>query len=163
MVDDQMDQQQATPEDEAAITPEEDMNLVALLDAERPVQRFPLPGEGGQPSETYYIEARRWTFAQEQKYLMAGMQLSMPVTGGRKRQPDMANFNINSLEQYRVLVEESIVGFHLKRGGKDVQYTGHSSVWPVFRDLPPAVARWVQRTLQEFQGLEIVEGEQGEA
>jgi len=159
--DDAPEEQAQSEADEP--TPDEERDLVALLDAERPVQRFYLPGPGGKPSDLYYVAARRWTYAAEQRYYQTGMDLSMAMPQGRRRVPDRADVRMDRLTQTRTLLEESVMDFHLKVNGKEQKFNGRDPVWPVFRDLPPEVTAWVVARLREFQGIEVTgEADQGE-
>ena len=138
-------------------TEAEDIDLVALMDEANEPRRFYVPTGKGTVSDTYYIEARHWTVAQEARYLGAGMQMSspMPTRHGQTNAADELRYKPNVLEQLQALVEGSVVGYRLRRHGHDVVYSEGAAHWSNFRHLPPKVATWVRNTLRVFQGIEM--------
>jgi hypothetical protein len=138
-------------------TEEEDRDLVALLDEGRGTERFGLPMGGGQVSDEWWIEVRRWTAGQKKRYDGAGMDWRASGRGKAAQAIMRADPEV----QLKVLCEESIVGLCLKVEGRAVKYPGAASVWDVVSQVHPAIGEWIERTLRRFQGLEVTG--QGEA
>ena len=152
-----------------APSPEDEQNLVALLDAGRPTKRFYLPTGKDTVSDVYFIEAQGWRMVDSQRYMGAGMDYRVQLGKGSRRGKGSqqtqapAQFRMDSVVQFRALVESSITDYKLRLKRKDVNYTGAQSVWGVFGELPTPVGDWVQATLRKFHGIEMVEeGEEGE-
>jgi len=142
--------------DPEAPTQEQDLDLVALLDAELRRERIPLPGSA---DGALYIELQAWTGAQKMRYLNTGMEYAVPVG---KAAATKATFHMDTIEQARALLESSIVDFRLRLRGKEVRYTGAQSVWSLLSQVPSEVLDWVVAQVRRFQGLEVVTPE-GEA
>lgn len=144
-------------------TEAEDADLVALLRAGRRKERFWLPVGGGAVSDSFFIELQQWTAEQKDRYLTAGTSYESDVRRGPKTKlSNTVSTKVDAVESYRVMVETAVVGYHLFHNGREVEYRGTSGDWAVFRELPPAVADWIKKTIREFQGIETTEDE-GEA
>ena len=147
------------PETDAPTAKEEE-DLVALLRAGRQTKRFYLPAEDG-PSDTYYIEVRTWTGAEEAEYLGTGMSWETPLGGrGGRAAGEVMRARVAPAEAFRKLVQLSVTDCLLVDfdTGRDVRFQvgNERSNWALFRKLPPAVNRWVTRTIRDFQGLDVL-------
>lgn len=134
-------------------TPEEDLDLVALMDEGQVKERFFLPTGKNTVSDVYYIEAQRWTARDSRRYFGAGTEYRLPPEGKRN---DRGGMLLNTVEQYKALVETSITDFHLKLNDREAKFTGLPSVWHVFAQLPAPVADWIVKTLKQFHRIEVV-------
>jgi len=160
-----------TPETKAEPpTEDEDMNLVAKMRVGPQEQTFYLP-EGRNSdgtvrlSDTYFIRLKGWTGTQRDQYLSAGQKYELEVPRGRRqtRKTVHSRFDMDMVEQLRVLVNLSVVDFKLIHDGRDVTFREQGANWSVFRDLSPDVTDWVRDTIREFQGIEMEDGDEGEA
>jgi len=162
-----------TPETKAEPpTEDEDMGLVAKMRAARQERVFYLP-DGRNPdgsvrfSDTYFVKLRTWTGSQRDQYLSAGQKYGLEVPRGRRqtksKQRVHSRFDMDMVEQLRVLVNLSVVDFKLIHDGRDVTFRESGANWSVFRDLSPDVMDWVRDTIREFQGIEMEDEDEGEA
>lgn len=150
-------------------TPLEDHDLVADLLAGRREETFRLPHADGTESE-YYVTVRSMTGVELDKYYSTGMDMSSRMPRSRREaEADGAGtmqWRMDRARQFQALVEASVVDYRLARDGKPAEMRAKGSFgptdWAVFRELPASVKRWVEETIQEFQGIERAEAE-GEA
>ena len=150
-------------------TEDEDMNLVAKMRAGRQEKTFYLP-DGRNPdgsvtfSEVYFIKLKAWTGSQRDQYLSAGQKYELEVPRGRRqtKQKVHSRFDMDMVEQLRVLVNLSVVDFKLIHDGRDMIFRESGANWSVFRDLSPDVMDWVRDTIREFQGIEMEDEAEGE-
>ena len=154
-----------TPETKAEPpTEDEDMDLVAKMRAGPQEETFYLP-DGSNPdgstrlSETYFIKLRGWTGSQRERYLSSGQKYELDVPRGRRQAKAQkqvhSRFDMDTVEQFRVLVDLSVTAFKLIHAGRDVTFREAGANWSVFRDLSPDVMDWVRDTIREFQGIEM--------
>jgi len=161
-----------TPETKAEPpTEDEDMNLVAKMRATRQERVFFLPdgrnSDGSaRLSDDYFIKLKAWTGSQRDQYLSAGQKYELEVPRGRRQtkstQKVHSRFDMDMVEQLRVLVNLSVVDFKLIHDGRDVTFREAGANWSVFRDLSPDVMDWVRDTIREFQGIEMEDEAEGE-
>jgi len=150
-------------------TEDEDMDLVAKMRAGRQEQVFFLP-DGRNPdgsvrlSDDYFVKLKTWTGSQRDQYLSAGQKYELEVPRGRRqsKQKVHSRFDMDMVEQLRVLVNLSVVDFRLIHDGRDVTFREAGANWSVFRDLSPDVMDWVRDTIREFQGIEMEDEAEGE-
>ncbi len=140
-------------------TPEEEQDLLALLQAPPEPKRFYLPTKGGE-SEEFFLELKPWTGMEKARYENAGHQYTLPERNRARAQdtsrlPEM-RVSQDEQVQRKVLLETSVCGFRLPLGAKTHEYKGAQSVMSYFNMVPPAVLEWAVRCARQFQGIEVV-------
>lgn len=148
----------APPTGDAPFTEAEKLDLVKLLDADPAPVRYYLP-EGENDSKELFIEAKAWTGLDEIRYEGAGMDYRTPIAGKGKAAPTEARFRMDRVEQMEMLINSSITDFFLRVRGRVVQFQRGQKPWEIFKTLPAPVLEWVEKTLRQHHGIEVVSGE----
>lgn len=140
-----------------ALNPQEDLDLVALMNVKRERERFYLPTRNAEGqavnSDRFFIEVKPWSAADHLKYNSVGMEYS--VTPTRTGQPPVLRHKPDPTAQARALIMGSITDFCLPSDGVEVKFAGAESVWAVLSSRNEML-EWAAKKVRQFHGIEVV-------